>query len=38
MTLIQNYANKQSDCHTTSGTVAEHLQMVGISVNWRNNA
>lgn len=37
MTLIQNYA-KQSDCHATSGTVAEHLQMVGISVNWRNNA
>lgn len=37
MTLIQNYA-KQSDCHAMSGTVAEHLQMVGISVNWRNNA
>lgn len=33
MTLIQNYA-KQSDCQTMSGTVAEHLQMVGISVNW----
>ena len=37
MTFIQNYA-KQSDCHTMSGTVAEHLQMAGMSVNWRNNA
>ena len=33
MTLIQNYA-KQSDCQTMPGTVAEHLQMGGISVNW----
>lgn len=32
MTLIPNYA-KNSDCHTVPGTVAKHIQMVGISVS-----